>query len=75
MLDPINQHWDESRMGSLTMERGYSAVATIDQIGVFIVGGAFTNNARTSEFLAAGTMQWQEGPVLPVDTRESSHAL
>jgi hypothetical protein len=62
-------------MGSLTMKKGYSAAATLDYIGVFIVGGdqgdqdrpASPNNWRTSEFLAAGTMQWQEGPALPVD--------
>jgi uncharacterized coiled-coil protein SlyX len=67
VLDPINQRWDESRMGSLTMERVYGAAATLDNIGVFIVGGQLSNSARTSEFLAAGTMQWQEGPALPVD--------
>merc|ERR1719458_448044 len=54
-------------MGSLTMKRGFGAVATLDHIGVFIVGGEATNNWRTSEFLAAGAMQWQEGPALPVD--------
>merc|ERR1712037_622898 len=58
-------------MGNLTMMRSYGAVATLDHIGVFIVGGAFTNNAQTSEFLAAGTMQWQEGPALPVDMSDS----
>ena len=67
VLDQINQRWDDSRMGSLTMPRYQSAVATLDYIGVFIVGGDTTNNKRTSEFLAAGTMQWQEGPALPVD--------
>merc|ERR1719430_439537 len=66
VLDPINQQWGEKRMGSLTMKRGYGTAATLDHIGVFIVGGIHTNNARTSEFLAAGTMQWQEGPALPV---------
>ena len=48
------------------MERGSGAAATLDHIGVFIVGGVYSNNPRTSEFLAAGTMQWQEGPALPV---------
>ena len=33
----------------------------------FIVGGSGIHNARTSEFLAAGQMQWQEGPALPLD--------
>jgi hypothetical protein len=67
VLDPINQRWDESRMGSLTMGRYFGAAATLDHIGVFIVGGEETNNERTSEFLAAGQMHWQEGPALPVD--------
>jgi hypothetical protein len=66
VLDPINQRWDESRMGSLTMERSGSAAVTLDHIGVFIFGGLLTNNGRTSEFLAAGQMQWQEGTALPV---------
>ena len=48
------------------MPRGSGAAATLDHIGVFIVGGVYSNNPRTSEFLAAGTMQWQEGPALPV---------
>ena len=67
VLDPINQRWDESRMGSLTTGRVYGAAATLDHIGVFIVGGDTGNNRRTTEFLAAGQMKWQEGPALPVD--------
>jgi len=67
VLDPIKERWEESRMGSLTMKRYYAAAVTLDHIGVYIIGGAHTNNARTSEFLAAGQMQWQEGPALPVD--------
>ena len=66
VLDPINQRWDESRMGSLKLRRTWGAAATLDHIGVFIVGGWSSKNVRTSEFLAAGTMQWQEGPALPV---------
>jgi len=67
VLDPINQHWDESRMGNLAMVRHYSAATTLNNIGVFIVGGYRANTRGTSEFLATGTMQWQEGPALPVD--------
>merc|ERR1719264_2035108 len=48
------------------MARYFGVAATLDHIGVFIVGGGRSNNTRTSEFLAAGTMQWQEGPALPV---------
>ena len=67
VLDKINQRWDESRMGNLTMPREASAVATLNFVGVFIIGGYGANNMRTSDFLAAGQMQWQEGPALPVD--------
>jgi hypothetical protein len=67
VLDESNQRWDESRMGDLTMPREYSAVATLNSVGVFIIGGDTDNNKRTSDFLAAGQMQWQEGPALPVD--------
>ena len=49
------------------MVRHNSAAATLNDIGVFIIGGREINNPRTSEFLAAGQMQWQEGPDLPVD--------
>ena len=49
------------------MVRYNSAAATLNDIGVFIVGGRETNNRGTSEFLAAGQMQWQEGPALPVE--------
>jgi len=67
VLDKSNQRWDESRMGDLTMPRRYAAVATLNSVGVFIIGGWTDNNKRTSDFLAAGQMQWQEGPALPVD--------
>jgi len=67
VLDLINQRWDENRMGNLTTVRIDAAAATLNDIGVFIVGGYHANTRRTSEFLAAGTMQWQEGPALPVD--------
>ena len=63
VLDPINKLWDESRMGDLTMPRSYSAVATLNSVGVFFIGGDY--GPETSEFLPAGQMQWQEGPALP----------
>ena len=67
VLDPTNKRWDKSKMGSLTTPRVYGASATLNHIGVFIVGGFSINNRRSSEFLAEGQMQWQEGPVLPVN--------
>ena len=57
VLDPIKRRWDESRMGSLTTKRQFGAAATLDQVGVFILGGNQANNPRTSEFLPAGQMQ------------------
>ena len=67
VLDKSNHRWDESRMGDLTMPRGIAAVARLNSVGVFIIGGFASNNQRTSDFLPAGQMQWQEGPALPVD--------
>ena len=64
---PNSQHWEERRLGSMTMPRHHSAAARLNHIGVYIIGGELPTNRRTSEFLAAGAMQWQEGPVLPVD--------
>ena len=67
VLDLVNQRWNESMMGSLTMARHKSAAVTLNYIGVFIIGGGTTNNKRTSDFLPTGSMQWQTGPVPPVD--------
>ena len=67
VLDQINQRWDDTKMGSLTVARGYSAVARLNYVGVFLIGGNNNNNQRTSEFLAAGTLQWRKGPTLPED--------
>jgi len=62
-------------MGSLTRLRNQAAVATLNSVGVFIIGGWATNNERTSDFLAAGQMQWQEGPALPVDMERGPCAV
>ena len=32
---------------------------------------SLSEDARTSKFLAAGTMEWQEGPALPVEMTRS----
>jgi len=69
VLDKSSQHWNTSRMGDLTMPREFSAVATLNSVGVFIVGGNADNNSRTSNFLAADNMQWEEGPALLVDMK------
>ena len=50
-----------------------AASVTLSNVGVFIIGGIQCRGScppyaiyNTSEFLPPGTMQWQEGPSLPV---------
>ena len=54
VLDPVNQCWDEDRMGDMTVsERYLSAVATtLNHVGVFFVRGSGTSTS--SDLLAAG---------------------
>ena len=65
VLDLSNQSWEEDRMGRLTVARIRAAVARLNYVGVYVIGG--TENTKTSDYLAAGSMEWQEGPALPVD--------
>merc|ERR1711953_1167116 len=64
VLDLQNQRWDESRMGSLTMPRRYGAVVELKQ-GVLFLGGGGSPASTTSDILATGSLQWQQGPRLP----------
>ena len=64
VLDHVNQRWDENRMGNLTMPRNTGVAVTLDHVGVFILGGE--DGPGRNDFLASGTMQWQEGPSIPV---------
>merc|ERR1719278_366478 len=65
VLDLDNQRWDESRMGNLTMPRYNGAVVELKQGVLFLGGiGSATSNT-TSDFLATGSLQWQQGPRLP----------
>merc|ERR1712110_756869 len=64
VLDLDNQRWDESRMGSLTTPRYYGAVVELKQ-GVLFLGGEGSDAETTSDFLATGSLQWQQGPRLP----------
>ena len=66
VLDQANQAWNDTIMGSLTMARENGAAVTLNHVGVFIIGGEGTSKT-TSEFLAAGRMQWQQGPNIPVN--------
>ena len=60
VLDAVNQRWDDSRMGNLRKDRWYGAVAELPGLGVYFMG------YKDSDFLAAGTLQWQQGPDLPM---------
>merc|ERR1712061_837886 len=64
VLDLENQRWDESRMGSLTTPRYRGAVVELKQ-GVLFLGGDGSAAETTSDFLATGSLQWQQGPRLP----------
>ena len=65
-LDLVHRRWDEGKMGDLTMVRRLGAVARLDNIGVFVVGGDWRNNQRSSDFLSWGSLEWEEGPSLPI---------
>merc|ERR1712061_411833 len=65
VLDLENQHWDESRMGSLTTPRFAGAVVELKQGVFFLGGGVSATSETTSDFLATGSLQWQQGPRLP----------
>merc|ERR1712061_877137 len=65
VLDLDNQRWDESRMGSLTTPRYRGAVVELKQ-GVLFLGGEGSASETTSDFLATGSLQWQQGPRLPM---------
>ena len=64
VLDLENQRWDDSRMGNLTMPRYRGAVVELKQ-GVLFLGGEGSATQTTSDFLATGSLQWQQGPRLP----------
>jgi len=65
VLDPLNNRWDKDKMGDLTMKRVGSGAVTIDHVGVYVLGGDDESGGISSDFLAAGTMDWQSGPPLP----------
>jgi len=65
VLDLINQRWDDSRMGSLSVPRVYGKVAELKDVGVFHMSGNYPGS-KNSDFLPAGSLQWQQGPPLPV---------
>ena len=44
-----------------------SAAATLNNVGVFFIGGY--TNSTSSDFLASGSLQWTQGPTLPVGMR------
>ena len=85
VLDPIGRRWDQRRMGDLTMIRYLSAVVSLRYVGVFVIGGMRHNyqtlkawrqdeaGRRTIDYLAPGSMEWQEGPALPAIMDQQDH--
>ena len=74
--DSDKQRWDEQMMSPLPEKRGYHSVVTLENIGVYIIGGhglaGFRiKNKYTSDFLPANTLKWTEGPNLPKDVSSS----
>ena len=65
VLDLINNRWDDSRMGSLTAPSIYGKVAELKDVGVFHLSGNYPHT--NSDYLAKGSLQWQQGPSLPVE--------
>merc|ERR1712110_1408489 len=65
VLDLENQRWDESRMGNLTTPRYTGAVVELKQGVLFLGGRGSATSWTTSDFLATGSLQWQQGPRLP----------
>ena len=60
--------WTTGEMGDLPAPRFYAAVATLEGVGTYLLGGSELVMAlRTSVFLAAESMAWEEGPILPKD--------
>ena len=61
-------------MSSLPDVRTQHSVVTIENVGVYAIGGTgSTNSKNTSEFLPADSLQWTGGPVLPSDVSTSSY--
>ena len=77
--DSDKQRWDEQMMSPLPEKRGYHSVVTLENIGVYIIGGVGGHglagirikNKYTSDFLPANTLKWTEGPNLPKDVSSS----
>ena len=69
VLDPSNHRWDDSMMGDLRYGRSMasSGVARLNSLGVYILGDQ--SSGTITDFLAAGTMQWKNGPFLPWEIR------
>ena len=59
--------WVGGGVGDLPGGRGYGSAVTLPGHGVYLVGGTGDGDKwDTSDFLAAGTTVWVEGPALPV---------
>ena len=66
VLNTTAGRWEENVMGPLLRTKGNHAVATLNDVGVYVIGGEGTSTGRT-EFLPAQSLKWEQGPALPVD--------
>ena len=64
------QGFSEAMIGQLPQKRGYHAAVSVENIGTYLIGGAISNNARTTDFLEASSKKWVAGPAIPVDMDE-----
>ena len=67
VFNPQNQTWDEDTIGDMPYRRAHQAVVTLDNIGVYMIGGygARVDRHGTTDFLAQDSQQWVEGPTIP----------
>ena len=75
VFDADHQRWDEDMMSSLPQVRRDFSVVTLENVGVYAIGGGGTkkhSSKSTSDFLPANSLQWTRGPGLPKDV--SAHA-
>ena len=66
VLNTTAGRWEENVMGPLLRTKGNHATATLDGVGVYVIGGEGTSTG-TTEFLPAQSLEWEQGPALPVD--------
>ena len=59
VLNTTAGRWEENVMGPLLRTKGNHAVATLDGVGVYVIGGEGTSTG-TTEFLPAQSLEWEQ---------------